>query len=159
MSFMMPLLVGAEAAGGVAATTGLFGTGGSFAIGTTLGTVGTGLGAIGAIRGGQADAGAATYNAEMARRDASSKEAAQRVQHQRQLSNIRASVGKSGATMEGTPLMVLAESAANAEIDALNTRYNGTAESNLQMSRAKNARTAGSLRAGTSLLSGMSRIL
>lgn len=127
--------------------------------GSVIGTIGTVVSAVGAMNAGKAESNAATYNAEMARRDASSKEAAQRVQQQRQLSNIRASVGKSGATMAGTPLMVLAESAANAEIDALNTRYSGVAESNLQMSRAKNARTAGNLRAGTSLLSGMSRIL
>lgn len=151
MSFLPAI---ATALGASASTAATIGT-----VGGALGTVGTVVGAVGAIRGAQAEAGAANYNAEMARRDASAKEAAQRVQQQRQLSNIRASVGKSGATMEGTPLMVLAESAANAEIDALNTRYSGIAESNLYSSRAKNARSAGNLRAGTSLLSGMSRIL
>lgn len=159
MAFMAPLLVGTAAAGGAAATAGLFGAGGAMTLGATLGTVGTAVSALGALRGGQAEAGAANYNAEMARRDASAKETAQRVGQQRQLSSIRSSVGKSGATMEGTPLMVLAESAANAEIDALNTRYTGIAESNLYSSRAKNARSAGNIRAGTSLLSGMGRIL
>lgn len=151
MAFVPAIAVALGASASTAATIGT--------VASVAGAVGTVASAIGAMQAGKAEAGAANYNAEMARRDASSKEAAQRMGAQRQLSNIRASVGKSGATMAGTPLMVLAESAANAEIDALNTRYSGAAESNLQMSRAKNARTAGNLRAGTSLLSGMSRIL
>ena len=50
---------------------------------------------------------------------------------QRQIGSIRAGVSKSGATMAGTPLAVLSESAANAEIDALNTRYSGQREAAL----------------------------
>jgi hypothetical protein len=153
MAFLPALLFGSAATATTAATTGLFGAGGSFALGTTLGTVGTGLGVIGAIQGGKAEAGAAQYNADAARAEAQSRETAQRAAAQRQLASIRAGVAKSGAMMAGTPLAVLSESAANAEIDALNTRYSGQREAALYESRGRNARTAGYLRAGTSLLS------
>ena len=55
--------------------------------------------------------------------------------------------------MAGTPLAVLSESASNAEIDALNTRYSGQREASLYEARGRNAKTAGYMRAGTSLLS------
>lgn len=157
MSFLPALLVGVEASAGVAATTGLFGSAGQFALGTTLSTVGTAVGALGAIKAGQAENSAAQFNADAARQEAASREAAQRAQAQRQLGAIRAGVSKSGATMEGTPLAVLSESAANAEIDALNTRYSGQRETALYESRGRNAKTAGYMRAGTSLLSSAGR--
>jgi len=159
MSFLPALAFGSAATGTAAATTGLFGAGGSFALGTTLGTVGTAVGALGAIQGGKAENSAAQFNADSARMEAQARETAQRTAAQRQLGSIRAGVSKSGATMEGTPLAVLSESAANAEIDALNTRYSGQREAALYESRGRNARTAGYLRAGTSLLTGASRYL
>ena len=120
--------------------------------------MGTAVSAMGAIQSGKADQSAANYNAQAAQQDTASKEAAQRVNAQRQLAGIRANISKSGATSAGTPLMVLDESASNAEIDALNTRRTGIVESNIYTARGRNASTAGNLRAGTSLLSGMSRI-
>lgn len=114
---------------------------------------GTAASVIGAIQGGKAESQAAQYNADSARMEAQARETAQRTAAQRQLGSIRAGVSKSGATMEGTPLAVLSESAANAEIDALNTRYSGQREAALYEARGKNARTAGYMRAGTSLLS------
>ena len=153
MSFLPALAFGTAATGTAAATGGLFGTAGSFALGTTLSTIGTAAGIAGVIGAGKAEGAAADFNAESAQREAQSRENAQRAQAQRQLASIRAGVSKSGATMEGTPLAVLSESAANAEIDALNTRYSGQRESALYSARGQNARTAGYMRAGTSLLS------
>jgi len=109
--------------------------------------------AVGAIQQGKAENSAAQFNAQSARMEAESRENAQRAQAKQQLGSIRAGVSKSGATMEGTPLAVLSESAANAEIDALNTRYSGQREAALYESRGRNAKTAGYMRAGTSLLS------
>lgn len=151
MSFLPAIATAMGASAGTVATLGT--------VGSVLGAVGTGLSVVGAIQGGKADASANQFNADAARREAASREAAQRTAAQRQLGSIRAGVSKSGATMEGTPLMVLSESAANAEIDALNTRYSGQREGALYDSRARNARTAGYMRAGTSLLTGASRYL
>ena len=121
--------------------------------GMEIAIIGAVTSAVGAIQAGNAENNAAQYNAESARREAESRETAQRTAAQRQLGSIRAGVSKSGATMAGTPLAVLSESAANAEIDALNTRYSGQREAALYEARGKNARTAGYMRAGTSLLS------
>ena len=153
MSFLPALAFGSAATATTAATTGLFGAGGAFALGTTLSTVGTAVGALGALGAGKAESQAAQFNADSARMEAQARETAQRVQAQRQLGSIRAGVSKSGATMAGTPLAVLSESAANAEIDALNTRYSGQREAALYEARGRNAKTAGYMRAGTSLLS------
>lgn len=122
-------------------------------VGNVLSAVGTVASVAGAIQGGKAEQSAANFNAASAAQEAQARENAQRTQAQRQLGTIRAGVSKSGATMEGTPLAVLSESAANAEIDALNTRYSGQRESALYTARGQNARTAGYMRAGTSLLS------
>lgn len=148
MSGMEPFLLGLGASAGTAAT-----------IGTVASVAGTAFSVIGALKGGRAESGAAQFNADSARMEAQSRENAQRAAAQRQLGTIRAGVSKSGATMEGTPLMVLAESAANAEIDALNTRYSGQREAALYESRGRNAKTAGYMRAGTSLLSSVGRII
>ena len=159
MAFLPALALGSAATATTAATAGLFGAGGAFGLGATLSTLGTAASVFGAIGQGKADASASQFNADAARQESASREAAQRAAAQRQLGSIRAGVSKSGATMEGTPLAVLSESAANAEIDALNTRYSGQREAALYESRGRNARTAGYLRAGTSLLTGASRYL
>ena len=121
--------------------------------GMEIALLGSIVGAVGAIQGGNAENSAAQFNAQSARMEAESRENAQRAQAKQQLGAIRAGVSKSGATMEGTPLAVLSESAANAEIDALNTRYSGQREAALYEARGRNAKTAGYMRAGTSLLS------
>lgn len=117
-----------------------------------LPAAGSALSAIGALQQGKAAQAAANYNAQSAEMEAQSREAAQRAQATRQLGATRAAIGKSGATSEGTPLMVLAESAANAEIDALNTRLTGQRQANLYRARGANARTQGYISAGASLL-------
>lgn len=154
MAFIAPLMFGTAAtAGGAAATAGLIGTAGAFSAGTALATAGSALGVMGALSAGKAAQGAANYNAPSAMIEAQSRENAQRAQAARQLGAIRAAIGKSGATSEGTPLLVLAESAANAEIDALNTQYTGQRQAGLYRAQGANARKASYIQAGTSLLS------
>lgn len=123
-----------------------------------MAVAGTLMAAGGARAQGQAAQAAANYNARSAEIEAQSREAAQRASSARELSAARAAIGKSGATMEGTPLMVLAESAANAEIDALNTRYTGQRQASLYRAQGANARTQGNIGAGTSLLTGLSKL-
>ena len=113
---------------------------------------GAGLAAYGQIQQGKAERNAANFNATMIERQSAQKEQLQRTQSQRQIGAIRAGISKSGVRTEGTPLMVLAESAANAEIDALNTRYGGEMEAGLSRSRGANASRAAKIGAATSLL-------
>jgi len=155
MSFVVPYLFGSAATATTAATTGLIGTAGSFALAPTLTTLGTAALVSGAMKQGQSQSQAANFNAETAKQEAVVQEAVQRQEAKRTLGTIRANIAKSGAAFEGTPLMVLAESAANAEIDALNTAWSADRETALYKMRAREARETSYYRAGTSLLTGL----
>lgn len=158
MSGFEALLFGSAAAGTTAATSGLIGAGGAFSAGTALSSLGTALSVGSALGQGKAAESAAEFNARQVEIEASSKERAQRSLAQRQIGSIRANIGKSGVTSAGTPLAVLAESAANAEIDALNTRTTGQSQASLYRASGANARRQGNLMAGTSLLSGAGKL-
>lgn len=144
----------AAAGAGTAAAAGA----GTAAAGTSAATyaayAGAALSALSAYQTGQAGKAAANYNAAVSSAEAGARERAQREEAFRRLGSIRSQLGKSGATSAGTPLLVLADSAANAEIDALNTRYGGSLQSTLYGMQGRNARTAGTIGAGASLLSG-----
>jgi hypothetical protein len=151
-------LIGTGTAAGIGAGLGM-GVGTFGGVGSVLGGLGTLMSAGAARAEGKAAQAAANYNAEAAMMESRSRESAQRAEASRRLSTIRANIGKSGATTAGTPLMVLAESASNAEIDALNTQYSGIREAAVYRAQGTNARRAGNVRAGASLLSGFGRIL
>jgi len=77
------------------------------------------------------------------------------------LSAQRALWGKSGLTMEGTPLLTLEDTAGKGELDTLAIRFGGDLASarersaaNLSRMQGANAQTAGYFSAGSSLLSG-----
>lgn len=128
--------------------------------------------AVGQIRQAQATSAAANYTAQVADRNAlvarqqSEADAhRQRAVSARRLGSIRAAYGASGVTMEGTPLDLLEDSAAQAELDAITTRYKGEVaaigyegEAQLARFRAKQARREGNLSAATTLLGAASRM-
>lgn len=125
---------------------------------TALAVGGT-LAQAGAARAqGKAEAAAAEFNARSAEQEASSRENLTRQESMRRMGAIRSQIGKSGATSAGTPLLVLAESAANAEIDALNAQYTGQRQAALYRAGGANAKAQGRAMAGTTLLSGASKI-
>lgn len=107
---------------------------------------------------GKAEAAAAEFNARSAEQEATSKESLIRQQAARQMGTIRSQIGKSGATSAGTPLLVLAESAANAEIDALNAQYTGQRQAALYRAGGQNAKSQARTMAGATLLSSASKI-
>ncbi len=100
--------------------------------GSVIGAVGTIISAVGQSQ-------AADYNAKVARQNATYAE--QSAQQQRQiaaenerrqrlrttklLGAQKAGYAKAGVTMEGSPLEVMAETASQGELDALNIRYGG----------------------------------
>lgn len=118
----------------------------------------TAVSTIGAISQANAAAQAAEYNAAVARQEAAAEEARRRREAERQMGQIRAGRAKSGVTVEGSPLIVLADSAMEAEIDALNARWTGETSAKLYKMEARSARRAGIYNAGASLLSGASKI-
>ena len=138
-------------------------------VSTVVSGIGTAMSALGAISQGNAEASAAKYHAKMsemnaanARAQASVNEDAQRRQARRFLGTQRASFAQAGIGLSGSAEDVMAQSAVDAELDALNIRYQGeleaagmTNEANLQRMRAKNARSGGFMTAGAKLLSGI----
>lgn len=107
---------------------------------------------FGQLEEGKAAQAAAEYNAQSALVEGQVREMAQRKQAAAQMGAIRASISKSGATSEGTPITVLAESAANAEIDALNTFYSAGREATLQQYQGRVAKAQSRIKATTTLL-------
>ena len=127
-------------------STGLFGTG------ITMGQLGTGLSVMGSIGQGMAAARAAEYNAALALEQGKAKEAALRRQGKDVLGKMRAGIAKSGVTTEGTPLLVLAESAELSELDALTARWNAETSADLYRQQAKSSYMSIPFNVGTSLL-------
>lgn len=106
--------------------------------------------------------------ARTARQQAGAEEEAQRRQSRQFLGTQRAAMGQSGVGFGGTPGMLYEDNAMLAELDALNIRYGGEqqaanlinqaneagASADILKSNAKQAKRAGYIKAGTSLLGG-----
>ena len=114
------------------------------------------ISAIGQIKSGQAQAQAAEYNANLAKMEAKAEEARRRRESSQVMGKMRAGRAKSGVTAEGTPLLVLAESAEMAELDALNARWSGETQSDMYRRKASSARSAIPYTVGATLLGGYS---
>ena len=137
---------------------------------TAISAVGSMLGSAASARQ-QADhsaanarysAAVARNNATIARQQADFEEGSGREQARRALSARQARFAASGvATGTGSPLDVLGDTAADAEIDALAVRYGGRVQANRfetqrrgDLMAAGQARERGRLRVGTALLTG-----
>ena len=117
------------------------------------------LGAAGDLREGAAARSAAEGSARRTIFDAYSAEELFRRRVDRQQSTTRTAIAKSGITASGTPLNVLAESAANAEIDALNARYEAFNEAASLRRGGKEAQKTSYVRAGSRLLTGFGALI
>lgn len=126
------------------------------------------LAGAGAIYGGYKQKQALEYNAKLAEQSAEQAkvkaaydEAAHRENVAKFISSQRAEYGKSGVEMSGSPLLVIKDTIAKSELDALAIRYGGEIEARQLRSKGaglraegQTARTAGYLGAGSSLLTG-----
>jgi hypothetical protein len=150
---------------------------------TMLVVGGTVMGAAGQIQGGMAaeaegksQQNMANYNAALQEREAKSIEARTALQQKqqaetadREASTLRAGLGASGAvSTAGSPLMIMAKQASEAELENLNIGYQGMEEATAARSgaalsrmegktalaRGKAGKTAGFMGAGSTLLTG-----
>lgn len=110
------------------------------------------LSAYGSIYSGKAQSQAAEHNAKVAKLQGSIESQRIRKNARIQQASARATISKSGVTSSGTPMTVLAESAANAEIDAINAAWGYRQRSEELMRQSKQIRTASYIQAGASLL-------
>lgn len=122
-------------------------------------------------RQGEAEAGAAEHNAQVAlvnaqiarSQGAADVATVDRAKAQK-IGAARAAYGASGVTIEGSPLDVLERSAWNAELDKQNVLYKSNLkamgyedQSAMEMVRAKNARSGAAVRAGSEILLGAAK--
>jgi hypothetical protein len=145
------------------------------AAGIAAGAAGLGalIGAAGSLQEGQAAAQAASYNAKIADQNAklaefqaAEEERRQRVLGRKEMGAIEAAIGASGAGADSLSFQdVFAESARNAELDALTIRYGGQIkakafreEARLARMGGKNAVTSSYYGAASSLLSGGAQV-
>lgn len=109
-------------------------------------------------------------NAQVSRQQANAREETQRRRARQALGEQRAALAQAGIGLSGSAADVYGQSAANAELDALNIRYEGELDARgllaqSELSRysgqtagvnARSARSAGRLDAASSLLAGAS---
>lgn len=129
----------------------------------------TAMGAIGAVRQAQAQAGAMRYNAQIAEQNAQIANAqgaaaaeAQQREAQRRIGSAIASYGASGVDVgTGSPVDVLADSARQSALDNLTVKYNYKLraqgylnQAELDRTGASNAVQAGYMNATSALLRG-----
>lgn len=139
--------------------------GGPFAVGL----LGAGISAASALASGFGESRAYSQNARVSEQNAdiirtkgAYDERQQQAQANRLLAEGRVAVAKSGGTMSGSALDVMADSAAQAEMDRQAIRYNTDidvlgqqSQASMYKSQAKRARTMGLIGAGTALLGGI----
>lgn len=120
---------------------------------------------VGSVAGGilqkkaieaEADAAesAALFNAAQTEREALAESSRRRRLARRELSSQRVAFAKAGVRLEGTPLELLAQNAAEFELDAVNVEIAGRQSARLDRLRAANIQIVAKTRAGAALLSG-----
>lgn len=135
-------------------------------IGTIATVAGTGMQVFGSIQQGQAAQAASDYNAAVARNNAiaaeqqaATDEEQQRDRFRRAQAAARASLGLSGTTGAGSAEDLLAENAANAELDAQAIRYRGRVTADNYRSQADMTQFEGGQRATASYIGAGTNLL
>lgn len=142
-------------------------------IGAVAAVAGAGVAAYSSYESGrqqdkvaESNARMAEYQAKQAKQAAEVKATQYAKEAKRRMASIRAGFSSSGvATTEGTPLLVLMESAEESAKDELRIRRGGEqtawallSEANIQRLKGQSAATEGYLGAGASLLGGAARV-
>ena len=117
------------------------------------------FGAVSSINGGKAAKRAAAVAAARERKLARERERVSRRGSALLLGHQRAVTAAQGSTMEGSPLMVLEDTAAEAELEALHIREGGEANASALIKKGKNAQSAAYMDAGGTLLGGVAKAL
>jgi hypothetical protein len=102
----------------------------------------------------EAVADAAEYNAALAIQEGAREAARRRRLARRELASQRVAFARAGVTLEGSPLELLAQNAAELEMDALNVELDARRTANLERMRAKSIRDVSRTARGAALLSG-----
>lgn len=112
------------------------------------------LGAFSSRKQGRSEARLLRQQSRVAMAQSTADEEAQRRQARLLHGAQAAALAQSGTGMDGSNEQIMSQSAAMAELDALNIRYRGQMESRGLLARAKAAKRTGNLSAGLELLKG-----
>lgn len=115
--------------------------------------LGGGMQARGQLENAKADAEAASFNAAVTEVQGAQKEMLIRRRAKSYRGTMRTAVAKAGVRLEGSPLEAIAASAAAAEMDALNTRFEAQASAKLDRMRGSTAIKQGKIGAASTMLS------
>jgi hypothetical protein len=129
---------------------------GAVSVGSALAVGGGIVSAMGAIQSGNAQAKMAEHNANATLQQAKANEDLQRRRSEAALARGRVAVSASGIEMSGSPLDVMAQSAADAELDALTVRYGGNVRADQLRMQGRAAQSQGYMSAASNLLMGLS---
>ena len=113
--------------------------------------------AAGQMQAGQAQKKMAEYNAQVAQGTANYQAARQQDKTRRLMASARVAVNKSGLTMSGSPLDVIADSAVQSELDHQAILRQGASQAAMDRTQGRIAQQAGYFGAASSLLSGASQ--
>ena len=105
----------------------------------------------------KAVASAARFNAAVTLEEAAVEAARRRRLARRETGREIAVFGKSGVTLEGSPLDFIVANAAERERDAVNVEIAARRTAGLDLARARNVRRAGETRSGAALLTGLAQ--
>jgi hypothetical protein len=117
------------------------------------------LGAVSQANAAKSAKRAAAQNAEQERKLARERERISRRESDLLLGRQRALAAAQGSTMEGSPLMILEDAAAEAELEALHIREGGEARATAAIRQGKDAAAASYTGAGETLLTGVGSAL
>lgn len=117
------------------------------------------LGAVSQANAGKAAKRAAAHSAAQERKLARERERVSRRESDLVRGRQRAVTAAQGTTMEGSPLMLLEDAAAEAELEALHIREGGEARAGALIKQGRAAQSAGYMQAGDTLLAGAARAL
>lgn len=121
--------------------------------------VGSVVSAAGSISAGKAQKKAAQQNAALARMQAEEDARRARRQSDALMGRQRAVVGASGTSMEGSPLLIVQDTAREAEIEVRHILRGGAARASAYQQAGAAAARSSYIDAGSTLLSGVGRAL
>lgn len=150
-------LTGSAASGATAATSGLFGTAGDFALGQTLSTIGTGAKIVGELGAAKDASGITKREADLIKRqgafDVKQRETEARKLKSRQI----VTAAKSGVRRTGSVLEIMNEAADIAEEDIANIEFGAASGVQTKLFEAKQTRKAGKIGALSTALTSFGR--
>lgn len=118
-----------------------------------------GLSVAGSLFGSSASKKAAKEAARLERINAAERERISRRESSALLARQRTIIAAQGTTVEGSPLLILEDTAAEAELEALNIRAGGDAAARSRISEGRAASQAALFDAGSTIIGGIGKIL